>query len=569
MRHLTSCWLTIVGLTCVSLSDARAQWELSDGSGPADLSAISSPDGVNVFVGGQIIEIALPPVVTLVVLASDDGGETFTNISATLGRSPDLATLDALFFVDANHGWAAVGGTIYRTSDRGAMWSGVAVGGGQPTIRALHFFDPQRGVAVGNGGSAFATEDGGASWAAVQTPTDADVQHMFWLDDQRGWATGYTTRVEEDPDEDEEIIHVDDAVVLASDDGGHSWRAASALGEIGLGPIFLLADGRTGWLAGWRRTDTTGDDGDAILFATSDGGVTFAELDFPIEVGRLDGGLISDSINTSKIMAMYWEDADHGHLGALAHLLDTEASASSGTGGTTTSNSAFSIVDYVTHNGGVDWAKTDLGTIPLNIFDPPAGDGNAKAGLMHDLYRGWLVGVDESVWSYSRPCAADGECAPGYVCGGGRCGRPAEPGPVGGGAGGAGGSTGGGAAPGGGAGGAGGGGANGSGGGGAPPDNPGGAVGDDSGSGGGSPPFGFPSDTGRDTARGDGGLIEGSGGSGGSGGGCSMSAIPAPVPAGPCMLLAVFVAWLRRRTTSVAGQRRVRPRLRHQTHRFL
>lgn len=61
-------------------------------------------------------------------------------------------------------------------------------------------------IAVGQRGHVLASRDHGAHWAQAVVPVSSDLTSVFFADDRHGWAVGH------------------DGVILASSDGGLSWR---------------------------------------------------------------------------------------------------------------------------------------------------------------------------------------------------------------------------------------------------------------------------------------------------------------------------------------------------------
>ena len=64
----------------------------------------------------------------------------------------------------------------------------------------------KRIVAVGERGHIVLSDDGGASWRQVTSPTQSTLTALYFLGEKTGWAVGH------------------DSVILKSDDGGTSWR---------------------------------------------------------------------------------------------------------------------------------------------------------------------------------------------------------------------------------------------------------------------------------------------------------------------------------------------------------
>lgn len=109
------------------------------------------------------------------VLLSDDQGQSWRQAKSV----PTRNMLTAVYFADAEHGWA-VGHdeTILNSIDGGETWtrSHFAPEAQQPLLD-LWFADANRGIAVGAYGAYFTTTDGGKTWAntkfAVTAPAAA------------------------------------------------------------------------------------------------------------------------------------------------------------------------------------------------------------------------------------------------------------------------------------------------------------------------------------------------------------------------------------------------------------
>ena len=100
------------------------------------------------------------------VMLSDDQGGTWRQAKSV----PTRALLTAVFFVDAEYGWA-VGHdeTILNTADGGETWtlSHFAPEAQQPLLD-LWFANRVSGIAVGAYGAYFTTNDGGRHWSSAQ-----------------------------------------------------------------------------------------------------------------------------------------------------------------------------------------------------------------------------------------------------------------------------------------------------------------------------------------------------------------------------------------------------------------
>jgi photosystem II stability/assembly factor-like uncharacterized protein len=218
------------------------------------------------------------------VLLSDDQGNTWRQAKSV----PTRVMLTAVFFIDADHGWA-VGHdeTILNTMDGGETWirSHFAPEAQQPLLD-VWFANRVSGIAVGAYGAYFATNDGGRTWtgakfAPASDSTDADASGEA--------ADGY-----EDIPPDyhlNRIIGVGNRLYIAaeggqlyrSDDRGANWRALPSPYEgsfFGLLPIRgdgLLAFGLRG-----------------SLFKSADAGQTWHAIETHTTAMLTDGIVIND-----------------------------------------------------------------------------------------------------------------------------------------------------------------------------------------------------------------------------------------------------------------------------------
>lgn len=98
------------------------------------------------------------------VLYSGDDGRSWTQVQV-----PGSGNLNAVYFADAQHGWA-VGHAelILRTEDGGGSWNRVHFSPeNQQPLLDIWFADLEHGLAIGAYGVIYATTDGGKVWSQI------------------------------------------------------------------------------------------------------------------------------------------------------------------------------------------------------------------------------------------------------------------------------------------------------------------------------------------------------------------------------------------------------------------
>jgi photosystem II stability/assembly factor-like uncharacterized protein len=210
------------------------------------------------------------------VLLSDDQGESWRQARSV----PTRAMLTAVFFADADYGWA-VGHdeTILNTVDGGETWtrSHFAPEAQQPLLD-LWFANRVSGIAVGAYGAYFTTNDGGRTWSGARfapapaTPPSVDAEPP--PDYHLNRIVGVGNRL---------YIAAEGGQLYRSDDRGANWRGLPSPYEgsfFGLVPIRgegLLAFGLRG-----------------RLFKSADAGQTWHEIESHTTAMLTDGIVIND-----------------------------------------------------------------------------------------------------------------------------------------------------------------------------------------------------------------------------------------------------------------------------------
>ncbi len=138
-------------------------------------------------------------------------------------------------------------GLVYSTTDAGVSWvshdTGAAV-----NLRAISFFDADRGIAVGEKGTVLATEDGAKTWQPRTSGTKENLLSVFTVG-SHAWTSGF------------------DGALFHSADGGRTWSQQNSGTTMALESIFFL-DADRGWSVGWS----------GAILRTTNGGSTWQTI---------------------------------------------------------------------------------------------------------------------------------------------------------------------------------------------------------------------------------------------------------------------------------------------------
>ncbi|MBS0391094.1 MAG: hypothetical protein JSR23_08065 [Proteobacteria bacterium] len=219
--------------------------------------------------------------------------------------------------------------------------------------------DGMKAWAVGNGGTIVATSDGGRSWKTQISGVLFDLWSVtFAADGLRGWAVGNF------------------GTILATIDGGHSWEKRISGVSTALGSVAFSPDGQHGWVVGNGGT----------IVVTVDGGRTWAEQTSGVQTNLESVAFLSDSQrgwavgNRGTIVATVdggrtWVEQTSGvqiDLESVAFLSDGQRGWAVGNRGT--------IVATV--DGGRTWVEQTSG-VQIDL---------ESVAFLSDGQRGWAVG---------------------------------------------------------------------------------------------------------------------------------------------------------------------------------
>lgn len=396
--------LFLVSLTY--LNHSFADWKkVRSGPGEYWLS-ISSVGAMEFFLSGFFLDPqARLPMPQPRVYWTQDGGKLLKPIMGNLPVGLTSGIPTQIFFVDTWNGWVAMGNKVYGTNNRGSKWTGADMG---KSVGAIYFLDNNTGFAGCEGGTIMRTEDGGKTWTPVETGSDVTIGCFVFISRQKGLAAGTKVVEETDPYGEEKKVTYERAQVLYTTDGGRTWNQGFSTSGIGVCPLFLLKDGKHGWLAAMRPDSQPGGRrSTAMLLKTTDGGLTFEDTNMDVRVGTFQM-MFNIPLTASYFVSMYWDDELRGHLAGAVYVVSL-----SGSGG---EQHIYRIGDFVTFDGGQTWKKPDFGTITFSgDIASLVSDGQVLGGELKSLFEGWLVG-EQGIWRYEYSCKSHADCGFGYIC---------------------------------------------------------------------------------------------------------------------------------------------------------
>jgi photosystem II stability/assembly factor-like uncharacterized protein len=168
-------WLTMGGLEngVIRTTDGGRHWANTTSGAAQWLGIHLRPNGVGWLGGGQGAN-----------RSTNDHFATSTNHP---GPNVAVRCTWALSATTAIMGGGPINGGCYRTTNGGSTWQQVLNGG---NIFDLWFVDDNLGFCGGAGGSIARTTDGGATWTWIDTPSNSDINSIFFLNDTLGWFAG-------------------------------------------------------------------------------------------------------------------------------------------------------------------------------------------------------------------------------------------------------------------------------------------------------------------------------------------------------------------------------------------
>ena len=295
-----------------------------------------------------------------------------------LKRNRTSDRLASVCFVDAQHGWCVGGrGTILHTTDGGSTWK-EQTSGTNFLLEDVVFLDRKRGWAVGGWprdydvaiyggmGVILATDDGGRTWRHQLDAAAGWLSAVCFIDSSRGWAVG------------------EYGIVMRTQDGGSSWtQMRNVPTPAWLGDVHFV-DKQTGWAVGRYET----------VLETEDGGRTWTPRQMPTPRRPFGLPMAYRAVRFAS-HTEGWIVGDHGNI---LHTDD---------GGKTWATEAIDLPqtaldllnfsDLTTTTSGNAWAVSPIGLFVRSSAPDEATWRLAKTGLPAWLRSVWFVD-DRNGW---------------------------------------------------------------------------------------------------------------------------------------------------------------------------
>lgn len=283
--------------------------------------------------------------------------------------------LNTVYFLDNKRGWVGGdNGFLARTDDGGNSWVKQTVDTAD-AINDIYFRDKETGFLLA-GSALFSTRDDGARWTEVRRflprefdGADVELYSVRFPSKKKGWVVGSVSKND----------RVIDSILLATEDGGETWRRQRAPSRLELIHI-EFANEKRGWIVGTGGT----------ILATVDSGRTWTkqEAGTPATIYHIDFR------NDKKGLA----------VGERGTILRTSDGGNSWLPVVVKTRSTLLSVQLVDDDSG--WAIGRSGTI-LRTDDGGATWIEQESGTKQNLYGlyfakklGWAVGGDGMLLRY-------------------------------------------------------------------------------------------------------------------------------------------------------------------------
>jgi photosystem II stability/assembly factor-like uncharacterized protein len=250
--------------------------------------------------------------------------------------------------------------------------------GSMAWLHSVFFLDQNRGWASGGKGVLLATLDGGQTWKPKQSSTTDVLRDIYFVDENNGWlvceVNFYELKTKEQPR----------AYLMHTTDGGEHWERVNIKGvdvDARLVRAVFTPGGR-GWAFGEA----------GAIFATKDGGVNWTRLQSPTRHLLLGGSFIDEDrgwlVGAGATIIQTSDGGDTWFQGRVQQTSDvpvrfTSASFVDNRLGWAVGSAG---VVYRTINGGRSW-QPQISGVDVDLYDVK----------FLDAMEGWAVGAEGTI----------------------------------------------------------------------------------------------------------------------------------------------------------------------------
>ena len=245
-------------------------------------------------------------------------------------------------------------------------------------LHSLFFLDQNRGWATGSKGTLLATVDGGKTWSPKQSSSGDVLRDIFFVDENNGWVVCevnvYELKTKDQPR----------AYLMHTTDGGEHWERVEIKGvDVDARLVrAVFSPGGRGWAFGEAGT----------IYTTRDGGVNWTRLQSPTRHLLLGGIFIDEDrgwlVGAGTTIIQTSDGGDTWYQSRLAQagqseirfaatsFVDNRVGWAVGSAGTI----------FRTINGGRTWQRQTSG-VDVDLFDVK----------FLDALEGWAVGAEGTI----------------------------------------------------------------------------------------------------------------------------------------------------------------------------
>ena len=274
-----SIFLAFLLLFSAQVFFAQSSWVSSRVKDSKDLVAVYFTSADKGFIAGDNGYLGV----------TNDGGKTWTKQAINTKEN-----ISEIYFRNDDNGYLVAGTDFFTTKDGGRNWQKTVIfnqndfKGLTPEFLSIRFADKKLGFVIGSVLKNFKgemivvdsfvmrTNDGGETWSRIKVPTKAELFHLDFVSNSRGWIVGgggvilttldsglnwqiQKSNVKTDlynvdfRDEREGFAVGEEGVILRTENGGEVWEAV----KTNFPKTFLrvdFADDKNGWIVGFGGT---------------------------------------------------------------------------------------------------------------------------------------------------------------------------------------------------------------------------------------------------------------------------------------------------------------------------